>query len=175
MSTEAVHCVLLAGRKVVVGKARLRGVKGGSGQMRTRVEAFLEMTQIRAWDPAGKSPKASKCKVTKQLSKGRVAMQASELLQQIKSNSAPVIIDPRSEFEFKRGHIPGAINAPVRKILLNKAHLPNERNSSMVIACMHGQRAVIAKWLLALYGYRNTDLLEGYIEGWIKAGLPVEQ
>jgi phage shock protein E len=102
-------------------------------------------------------------------------MKANELLKRIESKSAPVIIDPRSEMEFKRGHIPGAINAPVRKILLNMAHLPKDRNLEMVIACMHGQRAVLAKWLLSLYGYRNTALLEGYLEGWQKAGLPVEK
>jgi len=102
-------------------------------------------------------------------------MEANELLKRIESNSAPVIIDPRSEVEFKRGHIPGAINAPVRKILLNMAQLPKDRNLEMVIACMHGQRAVMAKWLLALYGYRNTALLEGWLEGWIKAGLPLEK
>jgi phage shock protein E len=102
-------------------------------------------------------------------------MQASELLQRITSNSAPVIIDPRSEIEFKSGHIPGAINAPVRKILLNRATLPKDRNREMVIACMHGQRAVMAKWLLAIYGYRNTVLLEGYLEGCKKAGLPLEK
>jgi rhodanese-related sulfurtransferase len=102
-------------------------------------------------------------------------MLASELFQRIKSNSAPVIIDPRSEIEFKRGHIPGAINAPIRKILLNMAHLPRDRKTEMVLACMHGQRAVLAKGLLALYGYRNTALLEGYLEGWKKAGLPLEK
>jgi rhodanese-related sulfurtransferase len=102
-------------------------------------------------------------------------MQASELLKRIKSNTAPVIIDPRSEIEFKGGHIPGAINAPVRKILLNRAELPKDKNVEMVIACMHGQRAVLAKWLLGFYGYRNMALLEGYIEGWMKAGLPVEK
>ena len=102
-------------------------------------------------------------------------MQASELLQRIQSKSAPVIIDPRSEMEFKRGHIPGAINAPVRKILQNMAHLPKDRNLEMVIGCMHGQRAMIAKWLLGLYGYRNMALLEGWLEGWIKAGLPLEK
>jgi phage shock protein E len=102
-------------------------------------------------------------------------MQANELLKRIESKSAPVIIDPRSEIEFRRGHIPGAINAPVRKILLNMAHLPKDRNLEMVIACMHGQRAWIARKLLALYGYRNTALLEGYLEGWQKAGLPLEK
>ena len=102
-------------------------------------------------------------------------MKANELLKRIESKSAPVIIDPRSETEFKRGHIPGAINAPVRKILLNRSEIPQDKNLEMVIACMHGQRAVMAKWLLGLYGYRNTALLEGYLEGWQKAGLPWEK
>jgi len=102
-------------------------------------------------------------------------MEANELLKRIESKSAPVIIDPRSEIEFKRGHLPGAINAPVWEILLKRANLPSDRNLEMVIACMHGQRAVIAKWLLGLYGYRNTALLEGYLEGWQKAGLPFEK
>jgi len=103
---------------------------------------------------------------------GRVVMKANELLKRIGSKSAPLVIDPRSEFEFKRGHIPGAINAPVRNILFNRAHLPHDRNREMVIACMHGQRAVMAKWFLTLYGYRNTSLLEGYLEWWQEAGLP---
>ena len=100
---------------------------------------------------------------------------AKELLARIESKRAPVIVDPRSEMEFKRGHIPGAINAPVRTILVSTARLPQDKNCEMVIACMHGQRAVIAKWLLGLRGYRNTTLLEGYLEGWIEAGLPVER
>jgi hydroxyacylglutathione hydrolase len=102
-------------------------------------------------------------------------MKASELLQRIKSNSAPLVIDTRSEIEFKRGHIPGAINAPVRKILLNRAHLPQDKKLELVITCEHGQRAWIASKLLALYGYRNTALLEGYLQDWKKAGLPLEK
>jgi len=102
-------------------------------------------------------------------------MQAIELLRRIEADDAPVIVDPRSEMEFRKGHIPGAINAPVRKILLNRAQLPQDKQGEMVIACMHGQRAVIARFLLSLYGYRNTDLLDGYLKGWIEAGPPTEQ
>jgi rhodanese-related sulfurtransferase len=102
-------------------------------------------------------------------------MQASELLQRIKSNRAPVIVDARSEMEFKRGHIPGAINAPVRKILLNRARLPADRNLELVITCEHGQRAWMARKLLGFYGYHNTALLEGYLENWKKDGLPLEK
>ena len=102
-------------------------------------------------------------------------MQASELLQRIKSNSAPLVIDARSEIEFKRGHIPGAINAPVRKILLNRAHLPQDKKLELVIYCGHGPRAMIARRLLALRGYRNMDLITGHWKLWRNAGLPVEK
>jgi len=71
-------------------------------------------------------------------------MQARELLQGIKSNKAPVIVDTCSEMEFRKGRIPGAINAPVRKILLNRAQLPQDKSREMVITCMHGQRAMMA-------------------------------
>jgi rhodanese-related sulfurtransferase len=62
----------------------------------------------------------------------------------------------------------------VRKILLNRAELPQDKNREIVITCMHGQRALTAKFLLGLYGYRNTELLEGFLEVRKAAGLPVE-
>ena len=102
-------------------------------------------------------------------------MQASELRQRIKSDSAPVIIDARSPMEFKRGHIQGAINASVLKLLLNIVQLPRDKNLALVITCEHRQRAKLVKGLLSLHGYRNTTLLEGYLEGWRKAGLPLEK
>jgi rhodanese-related sulfurtransferase len=58
------------------------------------------------------------------------------------------------------------------KLVLNTAPLPPDRSGEMVIACMHGQRAWLAKKLLALHGYRNTAFIEGWLQDWIKAGLP---
>ena len=72
-------------------------------------------------------------------------MKANELLKRIEAKSAPVIIDARSGLEFNRGHIPGAIHAPVLKILLKRARLPEDKNSELVITCEHGPRALIAK------------------------------
>jgi rhodanese-related sulfurtransferase len=102
-------------------------------------------------------------------------MKASELTQRINSNSAPQVIDARSGLEFKRGHIPGAIHAPVLKILLKRARLPEDKNSELVITCEHGPRALMAKCLLATYGYRHTTLLKGHMLGWRRAGLPEEK
>jgi rhodanese-related sulfurtransferase len=102
-------------------------------------------------------------------------MKANKLLQRIRSKSPPVIVDPRSTLEFRRGHIPGAINAPIWKLVLNKATLPPDRNCEMVVACMHGQRAWLARKMLGMRGYRNMDFLDGWLEGWVKAGLPWER
>jgi rhodanese-related sulfurtransferase len=101
-------------------------------------------------------------------------MQASELLRRIEAKSAPVVVDTRSEFEFGRGHIPGAINAPLRKIMLNMAPLPQDKQSEMVVHCEHGQRAWLARFFMGIYGYRNTAPLDGDLEDWKKAGLPLQ-
>lgn len=102
-------------------------------------------------------------------------MKATELLERMKSNNVPLIVDARSELEFRKGHIPGAINAPVRKILLRRAPLPQDKSREMVITCEHGQRATAAKLLLATYGYPNVALLEGFLQGWREAGLPLDR
>lgn len=103
------------------------------------------------------------------------AVQASELAKRVKSNSGPLVIDVRSRIEFKLGHIPGAIHAPALKILLKIPLLPDDKNTGMVITCEHGPCAQMAQRILTAYGYRNTTLLEGYMAGWRRAGLPLEK
>jgi rhodanese-related sulfurtransferase len=102
-------------------------------------------------------------------------MKANELLKRIEAKTAPVIIDARSGLEFKSGHIPGAIHAPILKILLKLARLPENKHSELVITCEHGPRAMIAAKVLARYGYGNTTLLEGHMLGWRSADLPLEK
>jgi hydroxyacylglutathione hydrolase len=102
-------------------------------------------------------------------------MQASELLQRIKSNSAPLVLDARKTRLFKQGHIPGAIHARVPEILLRQVPLPGDKTTELVITCEHGPRSTMVKGILAIYGYRNTTLLKGHMLGWKKAGLPLEK
>jgi SulP family sulfate permease len=102
-------------------------------------------------------------------------MRATELVKRIESKRSPVIIDVRTAVEFRRGHVPGAINAPPRRILLKTARLPRDKDREIVIYCEHGQRAWLARKLLAARGYGNTALLAGSLKGWKKAGLPLEK
>ncbi|BCR04706.1 sulfurtransferase [Desulfuromonas versatilis] len=102
-------------------------------------------------------------------------MQAKVLAKQLKAGKAPCIVDVRSGFEFRSGHIPGAVHAPALKILLRMANLPRDKEALLVVTCEHGPRAQLAKSLLGLAGYRNIELLEGHMAGWRRAGLPVEK
>ncbi len=102
-------------------------------------------------------------------------MEPRELAQRIASNQAPAVIDVRTGFEFRAGRIPGAINAPIWKILLGLAALPSDKQAELVVLCELGPRAMMAKALLGLLGYRNVTLLTGHMAAWRRAGLPLEK
>ena len=100
-------------------------------------------------------------------------MEPQELAGRIAAHTAPAIIDVRTGFEFKVGHIDGALHAPTWKIMLGMAPLPKDKKTEMVVLCELGPRAMMVKGLLLALGYRNVDLLSGHMAGWRRAGLPV--
>lgn len=102
-------------------------------------------------------------------------MQAKILLQLIKENQPPVVVDVRSGGEFSSGHISGAVHVPAWKIALRIGNLPKDKDCQLVVTCEHGPRAQAAKGLLNSAGYHNVELLDGHMSGWRAAGLPVEK
>lgn len=102
-------------------------------------------------------------------------MLAKELMQRMESDSPPTAVDVRTKFEFRGGHIPGAIHAPMWKILFRIAKLPEDKDAELVITCEHGPRAQMAQGLLGRCGYRNLALLDGHMAGWRRAGLKTEK
>jgi len=102
-------------------------------------------------------------------------MQRQELLRRIQLKQPPVVLDVRSGFEFRSGHIPGAIHAPTLKILLRLAKLPTDKSGELVVTCEHGPRAQLASSILNLIGYRNVTLLEGHMAAWRRERLPLEK
>ena len=102
-------------------------------------------------------------------------MQPKDLLKRMKAKNPPAIIDVRSGFEFRAGHIPGAIHAPNWKILICLARIPSDKNAELVVTCEHGPRAQLAKGLLGAIGYRNVILLDGHMAAWRKAAGPMEK
>ena len=101
-------------------------------------------------------------------------MQQNELLTKIKLGTAPIIVDVRSQFEYKAGHISRAIHIPFWIALITDQLDGYEKNTQLVLYCEHGPRAVIAKLALSWRDFKNINYLAGHMAAWKKAGLPVE-
>lgn len=95
-----------------------------------------------------------------------------ELLLEMDQDRPPLIIDVRSGFEYRSAHIKNAVHIPFYAILWNKKRLPDDNMKPIILTCEHGPRAVMARRLLWIIGYRNVRLLKGHMTEWKKNRLP---
>jgi len=102
-------------------------------------------------------------------------MQPRELLKRLAAERPPVVIDVRSGFEYRAEHIPGALHAPLWKVLLRLAKLPADRQCELVLTCEHGPRAELVRGVLAGRGYGNVTLLDGQMAAWRRNGHPLQR
>ena len=65
-----------------------------------------------------------------------------------------VILDVRTENEFRTGHIVGAVNMPLSR--LGKDSLPFDKNQTIITCCSHGLRSVKAVEKLKSRGYHKV-------------------
>jgi len=95
-----------------------------------------------------------------------------ELARRLKDGSVTVL-DVRPEDEFAAGHLPRAINIPLRDLARRLRELPKERE---IVAYCRGPYCVFAVEAVALLrkrGFKVRRLEDGYPE-WKAAGLPVQ-
>lgn len=78
------------------------------------------------------------------------------------------IVDARDAAQFKREHIPGAVNIEWRQAVARRIELPKDR--MVVMYCNSGSLSAQAVFALRLLGYDNVKVLQDGIEGWKKKG-----
>ena len=85
-----------------------------------------------------------------------------------------VILDCRTAKEFKKGHLPKAINLQ-RGLLEFKAtkKIPN-KDASIICYCKSGDRSCLSTCTLGKMGYTNVKSMDGGWKAWLKAGYPIE-
>jgi rhodanese-related sulfurtransferase len=69
----------------------------------------------------------------------------------------PIIIDVREPFEYKMGHVKGAINIPPAKLMRG---LPSElgdtpKDAEIILYCLSGARSRAAIHILEQHGFTN--------------------
>lgn len=83
-----------------------------------------------------------------------------------------ILIDIREPDEFARSHIAGAQSHPLSG--WEKAHLTVDPDADVIFTCRSGMRTSGACDRLAARVSGHAYILDGGIDGWSKAGLPVE-
>jgi rhodanese-related sulfurtransferase len=101
-------------------------------------------------------------------------MTALALLALISAGTAPIVLDVRSQEEFTRGHVPGALHIPFWKLLNRAPGIRISLDDPLVVYCGHGPRAWIAGAALRRHGFRRVEYLEGHMSQWRRAGLREE-
>jgi hydroxyacylglutathione hydrolase len=99
----------------------------------------------------------------------------TDLLARIDAGNPPAVLDVRSAWEFRRGHVPGAVHVPFWGIAARLADVPGPPGDPIVVYCGHGPRAWRAGGVLRRHGYTNVIYLAGHMAGWRQAGLREEQ
>lgn len=92
-------------------------------------------------------------------------MTPADLKSRIDAGRAPVILDVRSRWEYRRAHIPGAAFVPFWRA--DAARIPAKPDDEVVVYCGHGPRARWAAAALRRRGFTRVDLLEGHWARWI--------
>jgi len=78
----------------------------------------------------------------------------------------PLLVDVREPSEFLLGHIPGAVNLPLRSLGDHLADIPRDR--PVVLYCSTGYRTGLGVMALHLWGYDNVQGYPPSYQGWLR-------
>ncbi|MGB1263718.1 MAG: rhodanese-like domain-containing protein [Cognaticolwellia sp.] len=85
-----------------------------------------------------------------------------------------VVVDTRSEKEFKAGHIVDALHLGNEKVSKNDfSSLEKHKDKPIIVVCSAGISAGKVASQLAKAGFTRVNLLKGGMGAWQSAGLPV--
>jgi rhodanese-related sulfurtransferase len=98
----------------------------------------------------------------------------AEAKAKIDSSTSLIVLDVREPDEFKKGHIPKAINIPRGMLEFKVAkEIPN-KDAHILAYCKTGGRSCLACSTLLAMGYKNVESIAGGWDAWLKAGYAVE-
>ena len=107
-----------------------------------------------------------------------------EWVENVLSQPGYVIIDPRGPIAYLRGHLKGAINLPLRKLLDLDGRLLPEKDLASVMGAIgvgdqttpvvydsfDGQRASMAAWILEYLGRGDVHFMDLFLTDWVSQG-----
>ena len=116
--------------------------------------------------------------------RGRIReIESTQFKAQCDSSGQPVLIDVREPAEYETGYLPGAINIPRGVLEFQVDSHPAVANATdpalahrerpVVVYCRTGGRAALSADNLQKLGFTDVQSIQGGIEAWREAGLPI--
>lgn len=84
-----------------------------------------------------------------------------------------VVLDVRTDDEFKQGHIINSLNIPVGLLASRINELERHKSQPLVVICRSGHRTTQACSILRKQGFASLHGLAGGIIAWQNANLPL--
>jgi len=84
-----------------------------------------------------------------------------------------VIVDVSEPGDYKKGHIPNAINMTLKTMQSGLGKLEKQKNKTVIVICRSGNRSTPAARFLIKSGFEKTYVLSGGMMAWEKENLPV--
>lgn len=85
------------------------------------------------------------------------------------------LLDVRTPGEYAAVHIPGAYNVPLDALGAHARAIRDAVAAPVILVCQSGQRARRAEATLRAAGLDDLHVLDGGVNAWVAAGLPVER
>lgn len=90
-----------------------------------------------------------------------------EVLKNMMKNNSVILIDVRSNQEYKEGHLEGAINVPLYNLKNDISKYVSNKEDVLILYCSSGYRSKKAEDLLKKIGYVNIYTLKNGMEKYV--------
>jgi len=89
------------------------------------------------------------------------------------NNEDAVVVDVRPANEYREGHLPDAINIPLKELTQRVKELKKYQEKPVILVCKAGQHASSAGGILLKEGFSNLNRLQGGVYEWRASKLPL--
>ena len=107
----------------------------------------------KLFDPGMRNRPAER---TEHSEKGKIQITAEEALLICRTEKKVLLADVRTEAEFQKGHLEGAVNLPLLSILKNPYAVCERRDRKILLYCEQGYQSDIAAQCLRDAGYERV-------------------
>ena len=83
------------------------------------------------------------------------------------------VLDVREDWEYRQGHVPGAIHIPLGQLGHRFTDLP--RDTRVLVICQSGNRSLGATDFLVAQGFEGAASVRGGTGAWARSGRRLDQ